>query len=138
MNTHDGPLRYAHKRYQGIIDMNDRRPVDLDAHQPIDLDAHRPERASSPEADVYRTINVLNDSLMAELEQRLKEPETAPLDAIAALVGSLTYGEMVLLAEQLWNCRLTTLSMTETPLTADNLAPTLHRWATTGREAAKP
>lgn len=47
------------------------------------------------------------------------------IDEIATLMRALTYGDMIELAEGIWNAR------SESPdLTKDTLPPALHRWST--------
>jgi hypothetical protein len=55
----------------------------------------------------------------------LEAPREAatPLDDIAALVQTLTYGEMMEFSEALWKCR------TEAGVTGETLPPLLHRWS---------
>jgi hypothetical protein len=57
--------------------------------------------------------------------RRLQEQlSRKPLDEMAVLVCALTYGEMIELAEAIWNTQPEGL-----PITQDNLPALLHRWA---------
>jgi len=59
-----------------------------------------------------------------EMPPRLPKPEHKPLDEIATLVQSLTYGEMMELSETIWQ------SQPEgSPVTQADLPALLHRWA---------
>jgi hypothetical protein len=53
-----------------------------------------------------------------------------PLDDIAALVQTLTYGEMIELSEALWKSR------SEGAVTGETLPPLLHRWSASHLAAA--
>jgi hypothetical protein len=58
--------------------------------------------------------------------QRLEEQlERRPVDEIAALMRALTYGEMMELAEGLWN-----VNGQGSEISKDNLPGLLHRWST--------
>jgi len=59
-----------------------------------------------------------------ETTPRLPKPEQKPLDEIATLIQSLTYGEMMELSETIWR------SQPEgSPVTQEDLPALLHRWA---------
>jgi hypothetical protein len=59
---------------------------------------------------------------LVKLEEQL---ERKPIDEIASLVRSLTYGEMIELAEAIWN-----LQPDGSAISQDNLSALLHRWST--------
>jgi hypothetical protein len=48
-----------------------------------------------------------------------------PLDELALMIGTLTYGEMIELAEKMWAKK-----QTDGALAESDLPPMLHRWAT--------
>src|SRR5436305_6788909 len=58
--------------------------------------------------------------------QRLAEAlDRQPIDEIAALVRALTYGDMMALAEEIWNAQPEGLNIAK-----DTLPSVLHRWST--------
>ena len=59
---------------------------------------------------------------LQKLEEQLVR---RPLDEIAALMRGLTYGEMIGLAEELWNAQTQ-----GSEISKENLAEWLHRWST--------
>jgi hypothetical protein len=59
---------------------------------------------------------------LQKLEEQLAR---RPLDEIAALVRGLTYGEMIGLAEELWNAQTQ-----GSDISKENLPGCLHRWST--------
>ena len=67
------------------------------------------------------------DDLIVDMASLTKEIMTFndPLTSIAERKQALTYGEMIDLANGIWNARLES----ETTITAENLAAILHRWS---------
>ena len=61
----------------------------------------------------------------------LPSPQQKPLDEIATLIKSLTYGEMMELSETIWRGQLE-----GSPVTQEGLPGLLHRWAMS--RAARP
>jgi hypothetical protein len=58
--------------------------------------------------------------------QRLAEAlDRRPIAEIAALMRTLTYGDMIELAEEIWDARPETLDFSK-----DTLPNVLHRWST--------
>lgn len=68
----------------------------------------------------YRRAEMRNEPALY-LEPPPQAP--TPLDDIAALVQTLTYGEMMELSEAIWNSR------SEGGVTGETLPPVLHRWS---------
>jgi hypothetical protein len=65
-------------------------------------------------------------------DPRIQQHHTpTPLDDIAALVQSLTYGEMIELSEAIWKSR------SEGAVTAESLPAVLHRWSASHLAAAQ-
>jgi hypothetical protein len=62
---------------------------------------------------------------------RAQNQASTPLDDIAALVQTLTYGEMIELAGAIWKSR------GEGAVTGETLPPMLHRWSTGHLAAAQ-
>jgi hypothetical protein len=67
-------------------------------------------------------MNVGGGVNLQKLEEQLAR---GPLDEIAALMRALTYGEMIELAEGLWN-----VNGQGSEISKDNLPGLLHRWST--------
>ena len=67
-------------------------------------------------------MNVGGGVNLQKLEEQLAR---GPLDEIAALMCALTYGEMIELAEGLWN-----VNGQGSEISKDNLPGLLHRWST--------
>jgi len=67
------------------------------------------------------------DELVVDMASLTKKLMTFndPLTAIAERKQALTYGEMIDLANGIWNARLES----EQTITAENLAAILHRWS---------
>jgi hypothetical protein len=63
---------------------------------------------------------------MRQLEEQIM---LRPIDEIAALIRRLTYGEMIELAEELWEAQTQ-----GSDLSKDSLPGLLHRWSTTHHE----
>ena len=63
--------------------------------------------------------------------REVKRQPPLPLDEIATVIQSLTYGEMIELSEAMWKNRRNGLA-----LTLENLPELLHRWSTSHLAAA--
>jgi hypothetical protein len=59
-----------------------------------------------------------------DLESLERQLERRPIEEIASLIRALTYGEMIELAEGLWNTRPEGADISK-----DNLPGLLHRWS---------
>jgi hypothetical protein len=59
------------------------------------------------------------------LQKLAEQLERRPIDEIAMLVRALTYGEMIELAEALWNAQLQ-----GSDISKESLPGVLHRWST--------
>jgi hypothetical protein len=118
----DGDFRSLLKRGLG------RQPTPPD----FSLEASRRTVSTEPKAFASPTI-IENDTQTrrrAEVNTeptpylRIQQHQTpTPLDDIAALVQSLTYGEMIELSEAIWKSR------SEVAVTQETLPPVLHRWS---------
>ena len=71
-----------------------------------------------------------NTDAICDLRNIRRRPRK-PLDEIATLIQSLTYGEMIELSEALWTNRPNGLLVT-----LENLPELLHRWSTSQAAAA--
>lgn len=77
-------------------------------------------------SDAASDLNELGESADSAAQQPLEQVlQRRPLNEIAALISSLTYGEMIELADALWNARPEGSSMTK-----DTLPTLLHKWST--------
>jgi len=97
----------------------ERRPTPLDLPPALGRSSlgTEPEAPRSPaiiEVDMQDHRNL----------RKLPQQSPSPLDDIATLVQSLTYGEMIELAEAMWESR------SEGNVTQGNLSALLHRWST--------
>ena len=105
----------------------------LERHPPsADLSLGAPRRAvgTEPKATTAIIENDVQTRFRAETKAepspypRIQQHQTpTPLDDIAALVQSLTYGEMMELSEAIWKSR------SEGAVTEETLPPVLHRWS---------
>jgi hypothetical protein len=79
-------------------------------------------QAEAPDARVSDQGHAVADINLRKLAEAL---DRRAIDEIATLMRALTYGDMIELAEGIWNAR------SESPdLSRDTLAPALHRWST--------
>jgi hypothetical protein len=112
------------------------RPGDYRPGLPARARPHEWEAADSPamnatgarferrgEMDAGTTVN------LRKLQEQLAR---SPLDEIATLVGSLTYGEMIELSEAIWRAQ-----PDGSAITLENFPALLHRWSKS-RSAAGP
>lgn len=86
-----------------------------------------PAASSEPSPEPFTAVVAIVKATVAETLREREEGRNR-LNEIASLVRSLTYGDMVQLAEAIW----TTNAGVE--LTQEALPAALHRWATKGRE----
>ena len=103
----------------------ERRPTPLDLPPAV---ARRPlgtEPAASHSPAIVE-VDVQDHRNLRKLPQQLP----SPLDDIATLVRSLTYGEMIELCEAMWKIR------SEGDLTEEKLPALLHRWSISRLAAA--
>ena len=64
--------------------------------------------------------------------REVKRQPLQPLDEIATVIQSLTYGEMIELSEAMWENR-----PKESAVTLENLPELLHRWSTSHSASAR-
>jgi hypothetical protein len=89
---------------------------------------HKLSRVSQNRAAVHereRTEDEMNASGSVNLQKLEEQLAREPVDEIAALMRALTYGEMIELAEGLWN-----VNGQGSEISKDNLPGLLHRWST--------
>ncbi len=101
---------------------------------PILQDSRRELSAEVSAPDSSDTLALRRGEVnMRSIPDLRTKPYQAPssLDDIAALLQSLTYGEMIALSEAIWNSR------SEEPVTEKTLPPVLHRWSATHLAAAQ-
>jgi tryptophanase len=67
----------------------------------------------------------MNTGTNINLRRLQEQLDRQPLDEIAMLVRALTYGEMIELAESMWNVKPDNSELNE-----DNLPAVLYRWST--------
>ena len=94
-----------------------------DAARIDDLTRSRPLPSADPGPDHYGRRPPQID--FGELAEQIREVAPRPLDEIAALVRALTYGEMMQLAEGLWNA-----NGQKAEISKDDLPGRLHQWST--------
>ncbi len=74
--------------------------------------------------------NLKRDHLLERLATQL---QTRPIVEIAALIRNLTYGDMIDLAEGIWNAQ-----PTGSAITKENLPNLLYQWSTTSASRRAP
>ena len=104
----------------------ERRPTPLDlppvvARRPLGTEPEAPRSPAIVEVDMQDQRNL----------RKLPQQLPSPLDEIATLVQSLTYGEMIELAEAMWESR------SKGDVTQGNLPALLHRWSTSHLAAVR-
>jgi len=104
----------------------ERRPPPLDLPPAI---ARRPLGTEPNALDIPAIIEVDMQNHRNPWKSQQQSP--TPLDDIATLVRSLTYGEMIELCEAMWKIR------SEGDLTEKNLPALLHRWSISRLAAAR-
>jgi hypothetical protein len=72
-----------------------------------------------------RSVDEMNCGGSVNLQKLEEQLARGPVDEIAALMRALTYGEMIELAEGLWN-----VNGQGSEISKDNLPGLLHRWST--------
>jgi hypothetical protein len=100
-------------------------PRDLDYRPPY-LRAAEQEMLDGPamNAPDHRGAEMLSTEATVNLRQLEERLARKPLDEIATLIQGLTYGEMIELAETMWNARPEGSAITQ-----DSLPALLHRWS---------
>jgi hypothetical protein len=81
-------------------------------------------------SELEKPINLKRDHLLERLATQL---QTRPIVEIAALIRNLTYGDMIDLAEGIWNAQ-----PTGSAITKENLPNLLYQWSTTSASRRAP
>jgi hypothetical protein len=115
----------------------DRRPTPPDfrtgaSHRVRDIELEASDSLVTNEIDIQSHRSAETNMEATRNLQRLEEqPVQKPLDEIATLVQSLTYGEMMELSEAIWKGQPEGLAVT-----LENLPALVHRWSKSRSAAA--
>jgi len=90
-----------------------------------------PEAPDNPAMDDVDSQNHHRAEMYTETSPNLPKPQQKPLDELATLIRSLSYGEMMELCETIWR-----VQPDGSPVTQEDLPALLYRWATS--RAATP
>ena len=103
------------------------RPDDYRAPARATMSAGKPNEgvaAGKTDTETDQGDTMSTAPRVVDLGRLQEQLSRKPLEEIAVLVCALTYGEMIELAEAIWNVQPEGL-----PITQDNLPALLHRWA---------
>ena len=108
---------------------------------PVDFSFEASRRTVGTELKTFDSPAITGDDIQTHRRDEMRTEPTSylraqnqaptPLDDIAALIQTLTYGEMIELAEAIWESRA------EGDVTGETLPPVLHRWSASHLAAAQ-
>jgi hypothetical protein len=109
---------------------------------PPDFNLEASRRTVGTEPKAFESPAIIEHDMQTRRRAELKTEQTpylriqqhqtpTPLDHIAALLQSLTYGEMIELSQAIWKSR------SEVAVTGETLPPVLHRWSANHLAAAQ-
>jgi hypothetical protein len=88
-------------------------------------DALEGERTIQGRMEGLQRLAEKNQERSVSLQRLATAPERHPVDEIAALIRALTYGDMIVLADGIWNAQVEGSEMSK-----DIMPSVLHRWST--------